>query len=266
MVVNALIAANAPFQIYVGRTWPLEGKIPETTFIANAVVELFENDSLIATLKHTERGNYITSYKAKSQFEYHCKVQATDYPQVTTQKTRIPSFFPYGSYELDKDGFFPLNEGRNNPVNISIALSSKNHQGNFYSLIAKPVYNKNVLSGGVIPLDYNIEQPNDCFFQRRIERGSAFYYSGICLENKSNMLIAVETKGTDQVVGSSQKATHIIVRLRNISKEYFDYMKAYTEPQDIERAFIEPFPSYSNVIGGYGLWASFNEREIVIPL
>lgn len=268
LVINGLIAANAPVQVSVGRTWRLEGTIPNY-FVENATVELFENDSLVAQLKHTSKGVYTTPFKAKSRFEYSCKVTAPNFQVTTTVKTKVPPAFPYVSYNLDKNGYFSLNSGRNEPANMSLIIRPGVSQDNFYSIKIRPTFQNNALSGGTEMLDFNMNQESNCIFIRRVEVGSAFYFAGRCLNEKSKFLFGIETIGTDMVDSTafkSKKATRIVVSMRNVSKEYFDFMKNYNEPQDIERAFVEPAPTFTNVIGGYGLWASFNETQIEIPL
>jgi hypothetical protein len=50
------------------------------------------------------------------------------------------------------------------------------------------------------------------------------------------------------------------------SESYFRYYELINQPEDIELAFSEPKPSYSNVQGGYGLLGARHERVFEIPL
>ncbi|MFN4144443.1 MAG: DUF4249 domain-containing protein [Runella sp.] len=265
LVVNALLGANQPVKIYVGKTWQLEGKIPDKTSVDNATVLLYENDVLVAQLSYFGQGIYQTSFKSKTSASYHCKVQVQGFKEVSTQKTTVPESFPFGGYELNKDGYIALNGGNREPSNVLIKLTPDRPKNHYYFVKLSAIYQNKELSGSPMTLDFNMEKQDDCFFTRRVELGSAFFYSNHCFGIKSSLIMAIETIEFGGV-GENRKATEIVVNMRNISKEYFEFMRANREPVDIERAFTEPAPTFTNINGGYGLWASYNETTLIIPL
>lgn len=63
------------------------------------------------------------------------------------------------------------------------------------------------------------------------------------------------------------KITSAYAELYVLSQSYYDFhYNQKQQPTDLGRAFVEPFESYTNIKGGYGVLATFNKTEVRIPL
>ena len=51
----------------------------------------------------------------------------------------------------------------------------------------------------------------------------------------------------------------ITVFTRQISKAYYEFCRTYYTEDDLMVAFKTPYPRYTNVTGGYGIFAGYNE-------
>jgi hypothetical protein len=90
LAVWCFIQPNKTVEVTVSPTYPPLGSVT-LEIVDDAVVELYENDSLVATLQHTEKGIYTSNFFPIVGKDYHLKVSATDFEGfVVSEKVRIP--------------------------------------------------------------------------------------------------------------------------------------------------------------------------------
>jgi hypothetical protein len=99
--------------------------------------------------------------------------------------------------------------------------------------------------------------------------GNEFNLSDICFNgNAYTVNISVELRGS--VIINNQflqvDAQQVVVRLRNISSNYYKHLESSYQPEGIELAFSGQNILYSNVKGGFGILAAYNEQKIIINL
>ena len=115
----------------------------------------------------------------------------------------------------------------------------------------------------------NIDAPTDdrdaCGFDRLL-----FDFTDKCFEGntqKLNLLTNIENfmeSPTNQT--SLVKGNWFLFHLKNTSYDYHKYLETAAIYDGLSLAFTEPNFSYSNIKGGYGLFAIYNEAIIKIPI
>lgn len=58
----------------------------------------------------------------------------------------------------------------------------------------------------------------------------------------------------------------ITVFIRQISRSYYEFCKTYYNENDLIVAFKTPYPRYTNITGGYGIFTGYNEirKEFIL--
>ena len=115
---------------------------------------------------------------------------------------------------------------------------------------------------------FDLDRPMDdfedpCQFRYR----SNIVLSDLCAENGKIILrkgIEFHNQFGKEVDRTAQDK--VTVSTRQISKSYYEFCKTdYTETELIT-AFMLPFPRYTNITGGYGIFTGYNEvtKEFIL--
>lgn len=256
VVVNSLFTDNSPIKIHVSKSiGVLENIFPECT---DATVVLRENNIITDTL-FFQSGYYYSHIPAEINKNYALEVIAPGMETVfcedyIPEKVLLQNYVCTDSVLIDEDGFI-INELKldfDDPAGPSFyeVQLSANYvtDNNFTSIWFKKNSDPIITSTGL--LDYN---PRTLIFTDKMFDGKhcsvKIYFA------------------TDTYADYNLKIT-----FRSVSESYYKYKERlfaylFSLDFDIISGMSEPVNLYSNISGGYGIFAgySYDEKTIIIP-
>jgi hypothetical protein len=248
LAVWCFIQPNKTVEVTVSPTYPPLGSVT-LEIVDDAVVELYENDSLVATLQHTEKGIYTSNFFPIVGKDYHLKVRATDFEGVViSEKVQIPNKPSILNVIFTDSLNFP-----NNQIEGSFEIKINTVNSEYISL-------EEIRNG----TDASIRIDTRSYFNNCDERFGIYNGIGIstsCLVHKENIYF-------DFNYNSSYRPESVIFRLSTLSESYAKFYLS-ADATDIEQGFgfvSEPINVYTNIQGGYGLLAAYNPFEYEFEL
>jgi len=256
VVVNSFFTDNSQIKVHLSKSiGVLDNQIPD----CNDATVLLLNDNVIIDTFYVARGYYYSHLKADRGKEYSLIITVPDMDSVLCgdfipEKTIIQSYTFTDSVMTDEDGF-SINELQldftdlTGPNYYEVELSAEsvsqnqiNKLGVWFKKNSDPI----IISTGL--LDYN---PKTLIFTDKMFDGKS------C---SVKVYFAVQT-----VV--SEYTLKII--FRSISESYFNYKEKqfaylFSLESDIFSGMSEPIQLYSNITGGYGIFAGYSSDEKVI--
>lgn len=288
LVVNGLLRANQAPEVFVGRTWPATGAIPEKTYVDNAVVSLYANSTLVGRLSYVSEGNYrLFDYALKAGVTYVIKAEATGFESAQSKPVMIPKVFPLHQIQYDTVAKVTSLNPYADPHLLRIKLTDYPEIGNYYAVGIEPFRNGKPDGGNILPIERALGgfnyRDDDCFKEIALTSllskteeyvpGSATIYSDACFaQSEKELGIVIETLVYDRrfTIDKTQLDEDYVdelrIRLFSVSPEYFEYGKTYQITEGLANAFTEPKRTYTNVIGGYGVVAALNEYKQTIRI
>ena len=223
-------------------------------FLDNAVVKLYENDTLLKQIAYSGEGGFYNrkDLNLKVGVAYHLTVEAEGYPSIKTQKISIPQL-PETTFD------FIGQEAAAARININLKDDSAT---SYYQIVVEGTVNNDSVN-----LNNNLvgsyEQWEICGV---IETRNNTYVKDNCFKDKTFLfpiLIDVEyfltPPDSSTFILESVKAEEVIVRFRSTTKEIYDFVLTTNVPEGIDNAFREPDITFSNVIGGHGYFSAYQE-------
>ncbi|RYU93768.1 DUF4249 domain-containing protein [Emticicia agri] len=261
MVVYAILSPSEIVKVLVSKTYPPTGKEIYTEGINNAEVLLYENTILIENLTYTANGIYTSAsnFKPKAGFSYSLKVNSPTLPSITTGEEVIPALPVIESYQFDEKMESNLNKGK--PAKkFFLTLKDNNSGSDFFSvsLFAVRDIRKAELTAFAIEQASGTDSP--CFFQYSQQlmmsdicfQGSIYHFKRGYELDPIFLKRNLGGEDIDKVEG----------QIRTLSKSYYEYSRTRYTAFELERAFSPPYPRYSNIKGGYGIFAAYNETVL----
>ncbi len=261
-VVNSIIKADSTISVNVS----LSGKLDETKleFVDNAVVTIFIDGYFAETLTYDTKGMYRSSIIAEPGKKYSCKVEVPGY-EVLNCSTNIPAPMEISSVEHKNIAYVDA-EGTLCP-SLTITFDNNPDTTLYFEVLIK-------LFEGDYPNEISdireawlvgIEDP--VLLNEGLELG--VFSNEMISGDEYTMTINYFTGG------ASWNMTHLyplIVELRTVSYEYYNYIKSlYLFQQGIENNNLSgttaPLPVYSNVTEGIGIFAGYSSfsTDTVFP-
>ena len=261
MVVYCLLNPTEVVSVRVSKTYPPTGKVVYDD-IDEAEVLLYENDKLVERLAYTNKGIYQSSshFKPKGGYVYSLKINAPTLPSITTTQEEVPTMPKIVSCEFDRKIESTMNKGK--PARkLILKMKDDLNKVNFYSVRADGVWqnNKSGLSGFALDQASGSESP--CYFMH----WGSLILSDACFQNSIYELNrGYETDAFFNIDNTfkAKDLDRIVVQIRQLNKSYYEYCRTFYNAEDLEKAFIPPYPQYNNIIGGYGIFGACNEIEI----
>lgn len=259
MVVYAILSPSEIVKVLVSKTYPPTGKVIYTEGIKDADVNLYENAVMKEKLIHNENGYYISAgnFKPKAGFSYSLKISSPTLPSITTTEEVIPAAPIIESYQFDEKLESNLNKGK--PAKkFFLTLKDNTSVANFFSLRLYGVWNiyKAQLNSFFIDQASGTDSP--CFFDYFGQQ----MMSDICFQGGTyNFKMGYELDpifivNNDWVRKDLDK---VEAQIRTVSKSYYEFSRTYYTATELEQAFSPPYPRYSNIKGGFGIFAAYNE-------
>ena len=274
LVLNCLLAADQPINVHLSQTAPLfADSIP---FIENAMVELYENDSLVDVLVSMGKGMYTSSIFAREGYNYKIKASSPGFEEVTGEDY-VPELVPIISATADY-GLFLYNSQSEISYGIDFITSIHDPSGidNYYEI----VFSNKRLKGGRYSVDiYNTYVNPDPLFSTEDYFGyipnqflfSDSYFSGLQKEIRMKMEVAHYTQERTTTLWLLPEGINIV--LRYVSKNYYLFFKSWIKHQynlqvsvSTDQAIYEgltgdPVPLFSNVTNGFGIVAAYTQTS-----
>jgi len=259
-IVNGLLTPDSLFCIEISTTKNIEqtGAIPS---VENAIVDVFEGEKLIETLKHQSKGIYKGLLKPEFGKKYELKVTRTK--SIVSSKTEIPS--PVAINKLESE-IINITEAQSNYLEITIDFTDPSEINNFYRIsvegdsknaITYPeVSSTDIIMKAVFGNENNIEITNN----------NDFLIFNDKLINRKNYKLRIQVYDNDAIsrlLGLKDDiACSYKVRLHSISEEYYLYLKSKELNQlTFNNPFSEPVPIFSNIKNGGGILGAYSISE-----
>lgn len=217
--------------------------------VNNAIIQLFENDTLKGELNFISNGKYVLNQKPVSGKNYKIVAKSPDYKQITAYTT-VPEK-PIIKYTKDTTSII---ENLNVPV-FDLNVQLFDPQGkNYYWL-----YSTYIVGG--VKYGGNCKEINAPFvdhFNRFIDSDSKYGFSHfmqIRISDEGYDAQVLEFTIPDNVVYLDYKAQHFL----NVDEHYDKYIKTTIVnrmKETSELPFYEPVQIYTNVENGYGIFGS----------
>ncbi len=267
LVVNSLFNPTEPLRVNVAKIAPIDDTLHNG--IPDANVGLYEDGVFLANLISCGNGWYNSSNFPKANKSYSVVVSHPDYPatfaeSAIPQKVKIVNANSYfrGKLSPDQDELLEVTieftDTENADNYYEVALIS--NYGTEYSYVVEyfsifNMYDPSVLKEG--DWDY---RPNTIFFSDALFKGQL---------KVLNIDITGPTRWNQYYNQWEPNPLNVI--LRSVSKEYFTMRKFWTRhlfnqttsehlADPLELLFLgEPIEMYTNIVGGYGVFAGYNE-------
>jgi len=262
IVVNSLFTNDAPLSVYLTKTrTPFNEK---ELFIENARVIIY-SENITDTLQYMGEGIYMSSHLGLANSEYRIDVISNGFEKVTA-RDYIPKQM---ALPLIVSGFCDsvgVNEHGDYYSQFTITfLDDANAKNNYEIFIKHLLFEDEVWDRGCFSNDPIIvaEGLND-YFPNTVVFSDAFI-SGKEKELAINyypVTYSKPTGGQGELVDPNYK---VIVYFRNTSENYYKYKKKLAvhlagQEFDFWAGSGEPVQMFSNVVGGYGIFAGYTER------
>ena len=248
LVVNCFFSTGDKFIVHLSHSQKILNE--DSTIIKNGNIKLYANDIFNGSLEYIADGIYShDTIIARPGIKYKLVALAPGYDQVEAEDTApTPAIIDSVSYDPKA---YPDSEG-NNFYKVELLLQDNASKRDYYEIILK--YYKTADKYSIIRLRGDYEQVI-------MNEGDEEFYSGICvfsdeLINGSKYSLKMKTS---TVLSINKKELHLL----SISETLYKYRKSWirhssAQYPDITNP-IEPVTLFSNVKGGYGIFAGYSD-------
>jgi len=258
LVINGIVSHGSG--MWVNVTESVGATKPEITSfvpVEDATVRVFHGDALVATITENNTGNYFSSEFVPLQGEsYDIEVEAEGLP-VAGSFIEIPGLVEITGYDtstLVRPGFFN-NQGASKEVDffLDLSIDDPEEPGNYYMLGAYLQENEQRY-----PLNLDTE---DLDMNVYISDGMGILACNDENFNGKEKVFQVRSR----LAGPEGFQALITISLYSIEKEYFDYLKSYSQNFTVlnsDMILFEPVLVSTNIDHGYGIIAAVSESSV----
>ena len=140
-----------------------------------------------------------------------------------------------------------------------------NNESNFYNIKLEAFWQNNKANLVDFSTDQASGADSPCFF----EYLNSFILNDVCFTNKDYEFKRGFELNPIFVINNDflrKDPERIVAKISQINKSYFEFCKTYYDEEGLLQAFNTPIPRYSNINGGYGVFAAYNEVLIELPV
>jgi len=202
---------------------------------------------------------------------YRLEVHTPDFPAVAVH-TRMPAAIPLGQLEWlqvtsrkVQDSLFFV-QGL-----LRISFTDPASDSNFYALhlyYPSPVKDTQPLPVDTVnglflnPVFFDTADPSAIF---SLAAGQSYLYEDDLFNGQTKVsVLEIATLVSD----TASRLKDLVVELRHLSPDYYRYHRSYMDQYlTVSQPFAEPLQVYSNVSGGYGIFAAYaaSRKRIAFP-
>lgn len=289
LVINAYLEAGKPFEVYLSRSYGiLENAKIDDILVKNATVEILENSQVIATLQYrdtviqndwnpgvtyTLAKYYSPDMMVEAGKTYTVRASHTDYETASGTAT-IPSAPDVKAMEIEQDVYVYQYTDFNGETYghgqsmLRVTINDPGNQTNFYDFDLWLEFEDPYGSGEIIK--------DMAYLRNNVYRDPEGGFSG---DNKPIPDTDINgTAGKVEVLAdlpynsglvSERKPLKIVkayLTAKSLSEEYalfkekFELQQQNNDSDDFGIIPSESIVAYTNVEGGYGIVAGFNEK------
>jgi hypothetical protein len=248
LVVTSFISPqDTIWRVYVGQTEPVFSKKPSSSQLMNATIQMSDGSQTVTFPTDNSTGYYDLNIKQapftiQAGKTYYLTVKTVDGRQVKAQCT-IPTTI-VGITEVE----ITNNSNSFEPFRANIKWQDNAQENNFYRCFS---YTKNYdnLAGGAIE-SYQQNFNYSLIMQKDTEKqGSSFSWRFDATQSR----------------GYTDGKSRFLFILLNTDEAYFRYMTTRETASYSEgNPFAEPSPVYSNVEGGLGVFAGYQQYRVEV--
>jgi hypothetical protein len=255
VVVNASISPQKGVEVRLSKSISPSTKtyyLADDLKLSDAVVELYRSDSLVAVLQETEKGLYKSANNLIIQEDesYHLKVNATDLPEVTTEKVTIPKALTNTGYTFER---FDEIKGE---------LIVRFENTDFTPFFAIELLGEDELNQPLTIYSFLTDYDDEGLCETAWGPAYSFLNTNCFLNELVNVRKEVGNLNDSNLLSDyrlSSPVKKLKVKLKNVNEAFFRYAQTYR----IENGFFESVSSdlqitYSNIEGGYGIFVAEN--------
>lgn len=234
--ICGIVEAGKPVWVHISLSGNIDSA--QLTDVTNAQVHLYENGHLLETLEHTSNGLYTSFSEAQEGNEYKCEVNVPGYDLVTAT-TVVPLAAPIEKVKFIKNAWFNYWGDLQNAVEVTFSK----HDTRYLEVVVWSDSERRINPA-------NINDP-------------VLLSEGLGLTLFSTEFVPTDTY-TMHINLQIEDDTPIVVELRSVCKHYYSYKKQlslYTDAlyPDFFTGALPAIPLYSNVKGGYGIFAGYSK-------
>lgn len=273
VVVNALFCPDSIMKVYVSLSAGMDENIPK---VENAVVKLYEDGIFKQLAVHQSDGLYNTFILPKAGKKYRIEVEVSGYEMVWAESTVPPNTLVSSFSCKLLEGTDPEDWGFHNS---ETKLTFQDDPGNlnyyellFYTLNSNVKTYAEMVGARLDVTDLSIKTDGELDFNPQQYFFSDQLFNGI---EKTILLNWFGGEYIDPVSGESVKQI-FYADFKTVSPEYYNFRKSWTKhvfnqntdlhyDDPIALLFLgDPVEMYSNVQGGYGVFAGFNKQSVQV--
>ncbi|MFO7656541.1 MAG: DUF4249 domain-containing protein [Bacteroidales bacterium] len=251
-VVNSIMVAGRPLQVHVS----LAGKMDtfELQGIDNAEVLLYADGLFLGSLNYDGDGFYSSDYILRPSENYECRVTVPGYNEIVCRNLiPQPAGITYIEH-IEKAG--KDEEGMTYPA-LKFTFMNNPLEKQYFQAAIRLIYGDYESSGQILNITDTVllnEGLPITLFSNQLIKQDAY-----------TMTINYTTGSASGRYGVLQ--THLyplILELRSVSYDYYQYVKQlylYEKgryPDGLAFGAFTSFPLYSNIEGGYGIFAGYS--------
>jgi hypothetical protein len=234
--ISGIVEAGKPVWVHISLSGSIDSA--QLTDVTNAQVNLYENGYLLETLEHTSNGLYTSSSEAQQGNEYKCEVSVPGY-ELVSATTIVPLAAPIENVKFIKNAWFNYWGDLQNAVEVTFSK----HDASYLEVVVWSDSERRVTPA-------NIDDP-------------VLLSEGLDLTLFSTKFVPTDTY-TMRINLQIEDDTPIVVELRSVCKHYYSYQKQlslYGDAlyPDFFTGALPAIPLYSNVKGGYGIFAGYSK-------
>ncbi len=258
LVLFGQVRAGDTVRIEVQKTYPPTGKSTYIDGIADAMVKLYDEKGFLEALAYLGKGIYTSASGRKWQqgSQYKIEVEAPGFSLTSTDLEMMPDSPVVAGYEFGRSIDSKYNPGIPSKELI-INIQDNTNEENYYMVVVKRSIGKHTFGVNIFDMDKPVDDFEDpCQFN---------YLSNIVLNDLCSEMGIITLKKGIEIEHPSYldidltAQDKITVFTRQISKSYYEFCKTYYTEDDLMVAFKTPYPRYTNITGGYGIFTGYNE-------
>lgn len=267
LVLNSLFCNNQKVIVNLGYSVNIWSNA--NNGICDAEIKLYENGIFIETLVSLDSGKYISSLIPEIEKVYELKVVANGFSDIAC-KDSIPDFPNIRSLSF-RDSLY-IDDEKNSISQAFVTIIDPIEKQNFYEIILKLKYIPPHGSDFVITDAISYRNNSDIVLQN--ENILEYYPKSLVFSDELfngdeyNMLIDFSGPGhisNHNGITEMQGYDFILIfEVRSISRGLYLYKKQllkhlYNQDSDIWDGVGDPVQMYTNVKGGYGIFAGYSQ-------
>lgn len=272
LVVHCLFSPDSSFVVEITRSLEVQEQtdnIWEWIGVRDATVVLLDEASIADTLAFTpdslyeNRNQYHSKVRPKPGHTYTLKVSAPGFEPVTATST-VPSDPPNVEIETADQWHYPSNDLTNTFFPLTVTLNDPVGQDDYYHLRLEA---DSTLKGiGYTSLTWKTQDPilleyvREAFQYDAQDRYHEYVYFPDDLFDGRQQTFTISAQAIrDQDVSNFQYGVYVV----RLSREFYLWRRTVDRQQQVrENPLVEPVPVYTNVQGGYGIFAGYHGRFI----